>query len=121
MSNTIKTTLLLGLMTGLILGIGQYVGGSQGLTVAFAFAAVMNFFSYWFSDKIVLRMYGARPVDMNQAPELHRVINNLCASGGLPMPRLYIIPSEAMNAFATGRNPEHAAVGRHDLLEQLVG
>jgi len=110
MSNTIKTTLLLGLMTGLILAIGQYVGGTQGLTIAFAFAAVMNFGSYWFSDKIVLRMYGAQPVDMNQAPELHRIVNTLCAGSGLPVPRVYIIPSDSPNAFATGRNPEHAAV-----------
>jgi len=110
MSNTIKTTLLLGLMTGLILAIGQYVGGTQGLTIAFAFAAVMNFGSYWFSDKIVLRMYGAQPVDMNQAPELHRIVNNLCAASGLPLPRVYIIPSDSPNAFATGRNPQHAAV-----------
>ena len=110
MSNTLKTTLLLGLMTGLILALGQYIGGPRGLTMALVFAGVMNFGSYWFSDKIVLAMYGARPVDMNQAPELYRILNNLCASAGIPMPRAYIIPSDAPNAFATGRNPQHAAV-----------
>ncbi|HVN87906.1 MAG TPA: zinc metalloprotease HtpX [Candidatus Binatia bacterium] len=110
MSNTLKTTLLLGLMTGLILALGQYIGGPRGLTMALVFAGVMNFGSYWFSDKIVLAMYGARPVDMNQAPELYRILNNLCASAGVPMPRAYIIPSDAPNAFATGRNPQHAAV-----------
>jgi heat shock protein HtpX len=110
MSNSLKTTLLLGLMTGLILGVGQYLGGNQGLTVAFVFAAVMNFGSYWFSDKIVLRMYRAQPVDMNQAPELHRIVHNLCASAGIPVPKIYLIPGDAPNAFATGRNPEHAAV-----------
>ncbi len=110
MSNGLKTTVLLGLMTGLIMAIGQYVGGSQGMTIAFVFAAMMNFGSYWFSDKIVLAMYGARPVDMNEAPELYRIVNNLCAQSGLPMPRVYIIASDAPNAFATGRNPEHAAV-----------
>ncbi|MBI1814399.1 MAG: zinc metalloprotease HtpX [Deltaproteobacteria bacterium] len=110
MSNGLKTTVLLGLMTGLIMAIGQYVGGSQGMTIAFVFAAMMNFGSYWFSDKIVLAMYGARPVDMNEAPELYRIVSNLCAQSGLPMPRVYIIASDAPNAFATGRNPEHAAV-----------
>jgi heat shock protein HtpX len=110
MSNTLKTTLLLGLMTGLLMAIGQYVGGHQGLTVMFVFAALMNFASYWFSDKIVLAMYRARAVEMNEAPELYRIVHNLCAAGGLPMPRLYIIPSESPNAFATGRNPQHAAV-----------
>ncbi|MBI4518833.1 MAG: zinc metalloprotease HtpX [Deltaproteobacteria bacterium] len=110
MSNTIKTTLLLGLMTGLLMGIGQYLGGSQGLVVAFVLAATMNFASYWFSDKIVLAMYRARPVDMNQAPELYRLVSNLCGAASLPMPRLFVIASDAPNAFATGRNPEHAAV-----------
>jgi len=110
MSNALKTTLLLGLMTGLILALGQYVGGPRGLVVALVFAGAMNFVSYWFSDKIVLAMYRAQPVDMNQAPELYRIVNNLCTATSTPIPRMYIIPSDAPNAFATGRNPEHAAV-----------
>jgi heat shock protein HtpX len=110
MSNTLKTTLLLGLLTGLILWFGQFLGGSQGMMIAFVFAAIMNFGSYWFSDKIVLAMYGARPVGMNDAPELYRIVQNLATRAGMPMPKLYVIPTDAANAFATGRNPEHAAV-----------
>src|SRR6185295_172704 len=109
-SNTIKTTLLLGLLTGLILAIGSYLGGSQGIVIAFLFAGVMNFSAYWFSDKIVLRMYSAQPVDEAQAPELYRIVRNLTMRNQMPMPKIYIIPTETPNAFATGRNPEHAAV-----------
>lgn len=110
MSNTLKTTLLLGLLTAIILWFGEFLGGSQGLMVAFVFAAIMNFGSYWFSDKIVLAMYRARPVTMNEAPDLYRVVHNLATRAGMPMPKLYIIPTDAANAFATGRGPEHAAV-----------
>lgn len=110
MSNTLKTTALLGLLTGLILWFGQFLGGSQGLTIAFVFAAIMNFGSYWFSDKIVLAMYGARPVDINAAPDLYRIVQNIATRAGMPMPKLYVIPTDAANAFATGRNPDHAAV-----------
>ncbi|MFN8627947.1 MAG: zinc metalloprotease HtpX [Candidatus Binatia bacterium] len=110
MSNAIKTTLLLGLLTGIILWFGAFLGGSQGLVVAFVFATIMNFGSYWFSDKIVLAMYGARPVGLNDAPDLYRIVQNLATRAGMPMPKLYIIPSDAANAFATGRSPEHAAV-----------
>lgn len=110
MSNTLKTTLLLGLLTGLIIGIGQYLGGSQGVVIAFVFAAIMNFGSYWFSDKLVLRMYGAQPVDEAQAPELYSMVRNLTTQNGMPMPKIYIMATDAPNAFATGRNPEHAAV-----------
>jgi len=110
MSNTLKTTLLLGLLTGLILWFGAFLGGSQGLVIAFVFAAIMNFGSYWFSDKIVLAMYGAKPVTMNEAPDLYRVVHNLATRAGMPMPKLYVIPTDAANAFATGRNAEHAAV-----------
>jgi heat shock protein HtpX len=109
-SNTIKTTLLLGLLTGLILAIGQYLGGSQGIVIAFLFAGVMNFASYWFSDKLVLRMYSAQPVEETQAPELYGIVRNLVARNQMPMPKIYIIPTDTPNAFATGRNPEHAAV-----------
>lgn len=110
MSNTIKTTLLLGLLTGLIIGFGNYLGGSQGIVIAFGFAAVMNFGAYWWSDKIVLRMYRAQPVDMQQAPELYSIVNELVTRNQMPMPKLYIIPDESPNAFATGRNPQNAAV-----------
>lgn len=110
MNNSVKTVLLLGLLTGLILGIGQLLGGNQGLVIAFVFALLMNFGSYWFSDKIVLAMYRAKEVGLDQAPELYRIVQNLCLRAKLPMPRLYIIPSESPNAFATGRNPDHAVV-----------
>jgi len=110
MSNTLKTTLLLGLLTGIILGIGQLFGGSQGLAIAFVFAVVLNFGSYWFSDKIVLAMYRAREVQPGEAPELYQIVQNLTLRAQLPMPRLYVIPTESPNAFATGRNPAHAAV-----------
>jgi heat shock protein HtpX len=106
----LRTTLLLGALTGIIMGIGQLLGGSQGLILAFVFAIIMNFGSYWFSDKIVLAMYGARQVSEAEAPMLYRIVHNLALRAGMPMPRLYIIPSEAANAFATGRNPQHAAV-----------
>jgi len=106
----LRTTLLLGALTGLIMAIGHLLGGSQGLVVAFIFAAVMNFGSYWFSDKIVLSMYGARQVSEAEAPMLYRIVHNLALQAGMPMPKLYIIPTDAANAFATGRNPEHAAV-----------
>jgi heat shock protein HtpX len=120
MSNTLKTTLLLGLLTGLILWFGAFLGGSQGLVIAFVFAAVMNFGSYWFSDKIVLAMYGAKPVTMNEAPDLYRVVHNLATRAGMPMPKLYVIPTDAANAFATGRNPEHAAVAVTEGIMRLM-
>jgi heat shock protein HtpX len=110
MSNVLKTTLLLGLLTAIILWFGEFLGGSQGLMVAFVFAIVMNFGSYWFSDKLVLAMYRARPVGLNEAPDLYRIVQNLATRAGMPMPKLYVIPTEAANAFATGRSPEHAAV-----------
>ncbi len=106
----LRTTLLLGALTGLILLFGQYMGGQGGLVIAFIFAVVMNFGSYWFSDKIVLRMYGAQEASEAQAPQLHRIVHNLTVRAGLPMPKLYVIPSEGANAFATGRDPSHAAV-----------
>ena len=106
----LRTTFLLGALTGLILLFGQYMGGQGGLVIAFVFAVVMNFGSYWFSDKIVLRMYGAQEASEAQAPQLHRIVHNLTVRAGLPMPKLYVIPSEGANAFATGRDPNHAAV-----------
>lgn len=110
MSNTLKTTLLLGLMTGLVLLIGDALGGRDGLVVALAFAVVMNFGSYWFSDKLVLRVQGAQALDETDAPELFRMVRELAQRAEIPMPRLYVISSDAPNAFATGRNPAHAAV-----------
>ena len=106
----LRTTLLLGALTGIIMGFGHLLGGSQGLMIAFIFAALMNLGSYWFSDKIVLAMYGARQVSEAEAPMLYRIVHNLALRAGMPMPKLYIIPSESPNAFATGRNPQHAAV-----------
>ena len=106
----LRTTLLLGALTGLIMAIGHLLGGPQGLTIAFVFAIITNFVSYWFSDKIVLAAYGARQVSEAEAPMLYRIVHNLALQAGMPMPRLYIIPSDAANAFATGRNPQHAAV-----------
>jgi heat shock protein HtpX len=110
MTNSIKTVLLLGLLTGLILGIGQLFGGPQGMMIAFVFSLLLNFGSYWFSDKIVLAMYRARQVNEAEAPELYRIVHNIALRAHLPMPRIYMIPSDSPNAFATGRNPEHAVV-----------
>ena len=110
MSNMFKTALLLAVLTALLVLIGGAVGGQQGMLVAFVLALAMNFFSYWFSDKIVLAMYGARPIEESQAPALYRIVRTLATRGGIPMPRVYLIPSETPNAFATGRNPQHAAV-----------
>jgi len=108
--NSLKTAVLLGALTGLLVLIGGYVGGQNGMLIAFLFAMGMNFFSYWFSDKIVLRMYRAEEVTPQQAPELHRMVQDLAMKAGLPMPRVYIIPGDTPNAFATGRNEKHAVV-----------
>ena len=108
--NSLKTAVLLGALTGLLVLIGGYVGGQNGMLIAFLFAMGMNFFSYWFSDRIVLRMYRAQEVTPQQAPELHRLVQDLAMKAGLPMPRVYIIPGDTPNAFATGRNEKHAVV-----------
>jgi heat shock protein HtpX len=108
--NGLKTAVLLGAMTGIIMLIGNYFGGQQGMVMAFVIAGIMNFVSYWFSDKIVLAMYRAQPVDRGQAPELYDLVQDLANRANIPMPKLYIIPTESPNAFATGRNPQHAAV-----------
>ena len=110
MGNQIRTTVLMALLTGLIVLIGQWMGGRQGMLIALMVAAGMNFFSYWFSDKIVLRMYRAKEVGPQDGPELYGMVKELCRRANLPMPKVYVIPQEAPNAFATGRNPEHAAV-----------
>jgi len=110
MSNLFKTTFLLGALTGLIMLLGGIMGGRHGVEFAFAIAAAMNLFSYWWSDKIVLRAYGARPLGPSDAPELNAIVNELAQAAQIPMPRLYLIDSDTPNAFATGRNPSHAAV-----------
>jgi len=110
MGNKIRTTFLLAAMTALIIWIGQLFGGQQGMIIALLFAAGMNFFSYWFSDKIVLKMYRAKEVSPQQAPEVYEMVQTLSGNAGLPMPKVFVIPKEAPNAFATGRNPEHAVV-----------
>ena len=108
--NRLKTFILLAALTALILAIGQMIGGRGGMMLALIFAAVMNLGSYWFSDKIVLAMYHAQPVTEAEAPELFGIVRGLTQRAGLPMPKVYVIPEEAPNAFATGRNPDHAAV-----------
>jgi heat shock protein HtpX len=108
MANGLKTALLLGALSGMLLVIGDLMGGQQGLIIAFAFAAVMNLGSYWFSDKIVLRMYRAQQVDASHP--LFQMTERLTRQANLPMPKVYIIPDQSPNAFATGRNPQHAAV-----------
>jgi heat shock protein HtpX len=108
--NTMKTFMLMALMTALVVYIGHFVGGNNGMIIAFVIAMVMNFGSYWFSDKIVLRMYNAQEITEASNPGIFRIVQGLTQQAGLPMPRVYIIPSEQPNAFATGRNPQHAAV-----------
>ena len=108
MGNTVKTVMLLGLLSGLLLALGEWLGGSGGLLFAFVIAVAMNFGSYWFSDRIVLRMYRAEPVGPEHA--LHQLTARLAQRANLPMPKVYVIPDDSPNAFATGRNPRHAAV-----------
>jgi heat shock protein HtpX len=108
--NTIKSLVLLVALSAILMWIGGALGGKQGLVIAFGFAMVMNFASYWWSDKIVLSLYGAKEVKHEDAPELYSDIQDLAQRAGLPMPRVYITPQEQPNAFATGRNPDHAAV-----------
>ncbi len=109
-TNTLKTFLFLAVLSALFVVVGGAIGGRGGATLALILAGVMNFFAYWFSDKVALAMSGARPVSEQEAPELHAIVAKLATQAGLPKPRVYIIPSETPNAFATGRNPEHAAV-----------
>jgi heat shock protein HtpX len=110
MGNNVKTMFLLVALTALMIFMGNLIGGQQGMIVAFILAMGMNFFSYWFSDKMVLRMYNAQEVEPAQAPELHQIVEELAREAGVPKPRVYIVPTESPNAFATGRNPEHAVV-----------
>jgi len=118
--NGLKTTLLLVGLTLLLVWAGFAMGGPRGMTIAFAFAMITNFVSYWFSDKIVLKMYKARQVDESSAPELVSVVRTVATAAGLPMPKVYIIPKDTPNAFATGRNPEHAAVAATEGILKLL-
>lgn len=108
--NYFKTFFLLVLLSLLLVWVGSYVGGVRGMVFAFLFVLVMNFVTYWYSDKIVLRMYNAKEVSRAEAPSLYSIVEELTSRAGLPMPKVYIVPSSAANAFATGRNPSHAAV-----------
>jgi heat shock protein HtpX len=108
--NQFKTFFLMLVLTVLFILVGTAIGGKSGAIYAFIFAALMNFFSYWFSDKIVLRMYGAKEVSRSEAPELYGIVAELTSKASLPMPKVYIMENDTPNAFATGRNPEHAAV-----------
>jgi heat shock protein HtpX len=110
MSQIFKTALLLGVLTALLVVIGGAIGGQQGMVIAFFIALAMNFFSYWFSDKMVLAMYGAQPISEADAPQIYRIVRTLTTRANMPMPRIYLLPSDTPNAFATGRNPQHAAV-----------
>ena len=118
MSNTLKTAMLLGVLSGLLLLIGEALGGAQGLVLGFMFAAITNFASYWFSDKIVLRMYGATEAEPDS--RLVRIVTKLAERAGIPQPRCYIIPQQSPNAFATGRNPQHAAVAATEGILELL-
>jgi heat shock protein HtpX len=119
--NTIKTAFFLGLLSALILVVGGALGGRGGVIIALGFAAVMNFFSYWFSDRIVLAMHRAKPIARQEAPQLYDTLERLTARSGMPMPKVYLLPEEAPNAFATGRNPKHAAVAVTQGILKLLG
>src|SRR5215203_7088081 len=118
MANGFKTAMLLGLLSGLLLVIGELAGGGQGLMTAFVFAVILNFGSYWFSDKIVLRMYRAQEVAAGH--RLYELTARLATRAGLPMPKVYVIPDASPNAFATGRNPSHAAVAATEGIMRLL-
>lgn len=120
MENRIKTVLLLAGMTAFLIVIGRLLGGRTGMYLAFILAVGMNFFSYWFSDKIVLKMYGAQEVTPADAPQLHQIVDELAREANIPKPRVYIIPDDSPNAFATGRNPEHAAIAATEGIMRLL-
>ena len=110
MGNALKTALLLGLLTGFMILVGDWLGGQRGMVMALGLAAVMNFVSYFFSDKIALMTYRAQPVTREELPRVYEVVERITQRQGLPMPKIYVIPTESPNAFATGRNPSHASV-----------
>ncbi|MFH0977944.1 MAG: zinc metalloprotease HtpX [Candidatus Woesearchaeota archaeon] len=108
--NQLKTVFFLTILTVIALGIGYFIGGTSGLTIAFVIALLLNFGIYWFSDKIVLRIYKAQPVTEREQPELYKIVRDVANRAGIPMPKVYIIPTEHSNAFATGRSPSHASI-----------
>ncbi len=118
--NQLKTLVLLAALGALLVGIGGYMGGRHGASIALVIALGMNFFSYWFSDKVVLSMYRAQEVTESEAPDLYHLVRQLADSAGLPMPKVYIIPEDSPNAFATGRNPDHAAVAVTEGIMRLL-
>jgi heat shock protein HtpX len=118
--NTFRTTILLAVLTALLIWIGDMLGGRQGAVIALLIAGGMNFFSYWFSDKIVIKMYGGQEVTAQDDPELYGMVQDLAQRGGLPMPKVYLLPQDTPNAFATGRNPEHAAVAVTDGIRRIL-
>ncbi len=120
MTSQLKTFLLLALLSGIILLLGQFFGGRTGLVIAVGLALLMNVGSYWFSDKIVLKMYGARELSPSEAPMLHRMVEDLAREAGIPKPRVALIPGESPNAFATGRNPENGVVAVTDGIVRLL-
>jgi len=120
MENRIKTVLLLAGMTAFLIVIGRLLGGRTGMYLAVILARGMNFFSYWFSDKIVLKMYGAQEVTPADAPQLHQIVDELAREANIPKPKVYIIPDDSPNAFATGRNPEHAAIAATEGIMRLL-
>lgn len=118
--NGLKTTVLLTALTLLLVLAGEYLGGTNGALIAFVIAAATNFFSYFYSDKIALAMYGAQPITREELPRIYDVVERLTAKAGIPMPKIYVIPTQSPNAFATGRNPQHASVAvTHGILELL--
>ena len=118
--NTLRTTILLAVLTALLIWIGDMLGGRQGAIIALLLAGGMNFFSYWFSDKIVIKMYGGQEVSAQDDPELYGLVQDLTQRAGLPMPKVYVLPQDTPNAFATGRNPEHAAVAVTDGIRRIL-
>lgn len=118
--NAVKTTFLLTALTVLLILAGEYLGGTNGALIAFVIAAATNFFSYFYSDKIALAVYGAKPVTREELPRAYEVVERLAGRAGIPMPKIYVIPTESPNAFATGRNPQHASVAvTHGILQLL--
>lgn len=118
--NTLKTFVLMAGLTVLLIMAGSAIGGRSGMFIAFIFAAGMNFASYWFSDKIVLKMYRAKEVNESAAPELYGLVRTLSTRARLPMPKVYLIPGDQPNAFATGRNPEHSAVAVTEGIKRIL-
>ncbi len=118
--NTLKTTVLLALLTALFMGIGLLLGGQNGMVVALIFSVGLNFSMYWFSDKLILKTYRAEELSQEEAPEIHRIVSNLAEKANIPKPKVYMIPQEMPNAFATGRNPQHAAIAVTKGLTQIL-